>query len=88
LPSIPPEKRKFVRKSQLWSEDLTAKLFCNVECWLERLPKLIGLFEGVSIAIRNSAFKSNMPLVIPDPLLTLVIPDPLLTPCLMIDGWK
>ena len=37
----PPEKRKFLRKSQLWSEDFTAKLFCNVEFWLERLPKLI-----------------------------------------------
>jgi hypothetical protein len=39
--NTPPEKRKFLRKSQLWSEDFTAKLFCNVEFWLERLPKLI-----------------------------------------------
>lgn len=23
-----------------------AKLFCNVEFWMERLLKLIGLFEG------------------------------------------
>jgi hypothetical protein len=37
----PPEKRKFLRKSQLWSYGFTAKLFCNVEFWLERLPKLI-----------------------------------------------
>jgi hypothetical protein len=37
-----PEKRKFLRKSQLWSEDFTAKLFCNVEFWLESLPKMIG----------------------------------------------
>jgi hypothetical protein len=36
-----PEKRKFLRKSQLWSQEFTAKLFCNVESWLERLPKLI-----------------------------------------------
>ncbi len=35
------EKRKYLRKSQLWSEDFTSKLFCNVEFWLERLPKLI-----------------------------------------------
>jgi hypothetical protein len=32
---------KNLRKSQLWSEDFTAKLFCNVEFWLERLPKLM-----------------------------------------------
>jgi hypothetical protein len=37
-----PEKRKYLRKSQLLSEDLTAKLFCNVEFRLELLPKLIG----------------------------------------------
>jgi hypothetical protein len=41
LANTPPEKRKYLRKSQLWSEDFTAKLFCNVEFWLERLPKLI-----------------------------------------------
>jgi hypothetical protein len=35
------EKRKFLRESQLWSQDFTAKLFCNVEFWVERLPKLI-----------------------------------------------
>jgi len=28
--------------SQLWSQDFTAKLFCNVEFWLECLPRLIG----------------------------------------------
>jgi hypothetical protein len=39
--NTPPEKRKFLRKSQLWSQDFTAKLFCNVEFWHERLPKLI-----------------------------------------------
>ena len=38
--NTPPEKRKYLRKSQLCSEDFTAKLFCNVEFWLERLPKL------------------------------------------------
>ncbi|MGA2556675.1 MAG: hypothetical protein ABSG04_10435 [Verrucomicrobiota bacterium] len=36
-----PEKRKYPRKSQLWSEDFTAKLVCNVEFWMERPPKLI-----------------------------------------------
>jgi hypothetical protein len=39
--NTPPEKRKFLRKSQLWSQEFTAKLFCNVEFWIERLPKLI-----------------------------------------------
>jgi hypothetical protein len=39
--NTPQEKRKYLRKSQLWSEDFTAKLFCNVEFWFERLPKLI-----------------------------------------------
>jgi hypothetical protein len=39
--NTPLEKRKYLRKSQLWSRDFTAKLFCNVEFWLERLPKLI-----------------------------------------------
>jgi len=42
LANTPPEKRRYLRKSQLWSEDFTAKLFCNVEFWLERLPKLVG----------------------------------------------
>jgi hypothetical protein len=41
LANTPPEKRKFLRKSHLWPEDFTAKLFCNVEFWIERLPKLI-----------------------------------------------
>jgi hypothetical protein len=31
----------FAFARQLWSEEFTAKLFCNVEFWLERLPKLI-----------------------------------------------
>ena len=39
--NTPPEKRKFLRKSQLWSQDFTAKLFCDVEFWIDRLPKLI-----------------------------------------------
>jgi hypothetical protein len=43
--NTPPEKRKFLRKSQLWSQDFTAKLFCNVEFWLDRLPKLVGPCE-------------------------------------------
>ena len=33
----------FAMPRQLWSEDFTPKLFCNVEFWLERLAKLIGL---------------------------------------------
>ena len=28
--NTPPEKRKFLRKSQPWSQEFTAKLFCNV----------------------------------------------------------
>jgi hypothetical protein len=39
LANTPPEKRKYLRKSQLWSEDFTAKLYCSVEFWVERLPK-------------------------------------------------
>jgi hypothetical protein len=54
LASTPPEKRKFLRKSQLWPQDFTAKLFCNVEFWLERLPKLIGICQTAPIAIPNS----------------------------------
>jgi hypothetical protein len=40
--NTPPEKQKYLRKSQLWSQDFTVKLFCNVEFWIERLAKLIG----------------------------------------------
>jgi len=46
--NTPPEKRKYLRKSQLWSQDFTATLFCNVEFWFERLPKLIGGSESLS----------------------------------------
>jgi len=42
LANTPPEKRKYLRKSQLWSEDFTAKLFCSVEFWIERLAKVSG----------------------------------------------
>jgi hypothetical protein len=49
-----PEKRKFLRKSQLWSEDFTAKLFCNVEFWVERLPRLIYLSEFTAVVVPNS----------------------------------
>ena len=37
----------FALASQLWSGDFTAKLFCNVEFWLERLPKMVD-GSGVS----------------------------------------
>jgi hypothetical protein len=46
LANTPPEKRTYLRRSQLWSEDFTAKLFCNVEFWLERLPILIERQSG------------------------------------------
>jgi hypothetical protein len=36
----------------LLSDDFTAKLFCNVELWLERLPKLICPCEGLSKGAR------------------------------------
>ena len=49
----------FAFASQLWLEDLTAKLFCRVEFWMERLPKLIGLFQGAAIAIRNSELQEK-----------------------------
>ena len=45
--------------SQLWSEDFTAKLFCNVEFWLECLPKLIGHFLGAAIEIRSSGLQGK-----------------------------
>ena len=38
----------FASPRQLWSEDFTAKLFCSVEFWRERLPKLIGSREPTS----------------------------------------
>jgi hypothetical protein len=41
MANTPPEKRQYLRKSQLWSEDFTAKLFCSVEFWLERPTILI-----------------------------------------------
>jgi hypothetical protein len=47
---------KYLRKSKLWSEDFTAKLFCNVEFWLERLPKFTGLCERQAIVIPISGF--------------------------------
>ncbi len=34
-------KAEISAQSQLWSQDFTAKLFCNVEFWVERLAKLI-----------------------------------------------
>jgi hypothetical protein len=52
--NTPPEKRKFIRKSQLWAQDFTAKLFCNVEFWMERLPKLIGICGNTSNVVQNS----------------------------------
>jgi hypothetical protein len=52
--NTPPEKRKFLRKSQLWSQEFTAKLFCNVEFWIERLPKLIGFCDASAILIQNA----------------------------------
>jgi hypothetical protein len=54
LANTRPEKRKFLRKSQLWSQDFTAKLFCNVEFWIERLPKMVGLCDSGAIVIPNS----------------------------------
>jgi len=48
--NTPPEKRKFLRKSQLWSQDFTAKLFCNVEFWLQCLPKLISMHLSPKMA--------------------------------------
>jgi hypothetical protein len=46
--NTPPEKRKFLRRSQLWSQDFTAKLFCNVEFWIERVPKLLEAYEDAA----------------------------------------
>ena len=63
-----PEKRKYLRKSQLWSEDFTAKLFCNVQFRLERLPKLIGLCENTAIVIPSSGLDR---FIFPFPFMTL-----------------
>ena len=52
--NTPPEQRKYLSKSQVWSADFTAKLFCNVEFRLECALKLIGVFEGAAIVIPNS----------------------------------
>ena len=41
LANTSPEKRKYLRKSQLWSEDFTVKLFTGVEFRMERLPALL-----------------------------------------------
>jgi hypothetical protein len=49
-----PEKRRYLRRSQLRSEDFTAKLICNVHFWIERVPELIGLYDNIAIAHRNS----------------------------------
>jgi len=43
--------------SLLWAEDFTAKLFCNLEFWLERLPQLTGLCEMTAIVIPNSGLE-------------------------------
>ena len=53
--NTPPEKRKFLRKSQLWSQEFTAKLFCNVEFWRERLPRLIGGSAGIERSVASGS---------------------------------
>ena len=42
-----------VRKP-IMSEDFAVKLFWNGERWIERLPKLVGLFESAVIVVPNS----------------------------------
>jgi hypothetical protein len=61
--NTPPEKRKFLRKSQLWSQDFTSKLFCNVEFWIDRLPRLIalGLSPRLSKFQDGSSWHSEYP---------------------------
>ena len=64
MPGTETGKPKSLRKSQLWWQDFTAKLFCNVEFWMERLPELIGLCEITTIAIPNSEldpFTASLP---------------------------
>jgi hypothetical protein len=53
--NTPPEKRKYLRKSQLWSQEFTAKLFCNVEFWRERLPRLIGVSAGIERSVASGS---------------------------------
>jgi hypothetical protein len=38
LANTPAEKREYLRKSQLWSQEFTGKVFSVVEFWLEKLP--------------------------------------------------
>ena len=40
--NTPMEKRRFLRKSQLWSEEFTAKLFCDVESWVRVIMREAG----------------------------------------------
>jgi hypothetical protein len=37
-----PEKRRWLRKGGLFTWEFSVKLYCNVDFWLERLPRLIG----------------------------------------------
>jgi hypothetical protein len=50
----------FAFASQLWSKDFTAKLFCNVEFWTERLAKLIK--PNDSTTHRNPKFRARLSL--------------------------
>jgi hypothetical protein len=50
LANTPPEKRKYLRKSQLWSSEFTVKLFCNVEFWLQWVQRIPMDAEGLGTA--------------------------------------
>ena len=66
-----PEKRTFLRKSQLWPQDFTDKLFCNVEFWRERLLKLFDAepFFVAPFNVRLPALKEQFGPVAPGLLL-------------------
>jgi hypothetical protein len=42
LGNTPPEKQKYLRNSQVWPEDLTFKLFCNMETWRTGFLEVAG----------------------------------------------
>jgi hypothetical protein len=60
--------------SPLLSQGFTSKLLCNVEFWLERLPKRIVLCETTAIAIPNSGLQTEYINPIPTHFMSLFQP--------------
>jgi hypothetical protein len=43
--NTPPEKRRWLFKGGLFEKEFSVKLYCNVDYWLERLPRLLDNFS-------------------------------------------